>query len=212
MQESCLKIGHQHFLEHPFGFLTLVVILWCITSESSKAWTELAEESCCAVVGTPALYSRRSFFESRPQYRLWYVNIYVVFLCSFILMQRHYIKTGHDRFLSHLFESFVNCPKHHSMKTFWERRYSSMHSLTSALDGGELSASRPGQFTPRERASSTHWIGGWVGPRAGLDTVSKKILSPRRESNTDHPVVQSVASRYTDWTILAHDIYLSQLT
>jgi hypothetical protein len=27
-----------------------------------------------------------------------------------------------------------------------------MHSLTSALDGGEWSASRPGRFTPRERA------------------------------------------------------------
>jgi hypothetical protein len=30
--------------------------------------------------------------------------------------------------------------------------YSSTHSLTSALDGGEWSASRPGRFTPRERA------------------------------------------------------------
>jgi hypothetical protein len=33
-----------------------------------------------------------------------------------------------------------------------EWRYSSMHTLTSALDGGEWSASRPGRFTPRERA------------------------------------------------------------
>jgi hypothetical protein len=29
--------------------------------------------------------------------------------------------------------------------------YSSTHSLTSALDEGEWSASRPGRFTPRER-------------------------------------------------------------
>jgi hypothetical protein len=35
--------------------------------------------------------------------------------------------------------------------------------LTSALDGGERSASRSGRFTPRERTPSTHWIGGWVG-------------------------------------------------
>jgi hypothetical protein len=35
------------------------------------------------------------------------------------------------------------------------------YSSTSALDGGEWSASRPGRFTP--------WR-GWVGPRAGLDT------------------------------------------
>jgi len=39
--------------------------------------------------------------------------------------------------------------------------YSSTHYLTSALDGGEWSASRPGCFTPRERAPGTPWIGGW---------------------------------------------------
>jgi hypothetical protein len=27
---------------------------------------------------------------------------------------------------------------------------------------------------PRERTPSTHWIGGWVGPRAGLDNVEKR--------------------------------------
>jgi hypothetical protein len=33
-----------------------------------------------------------------------------------------------------------------------EWRYSSTHSSTSALDGGEWSASSPGRFTPKERA------------------------------------------------------------
>jgi hypothetical protein len=32
------------------------------------------------------------------------------------------------------------------------------HFLTSALDGGELSASRPCRFTPREIALGTYWI------------------------------------------------------
>jgi hypothetical protein len=74
-----------------------------------------------------------------------------------------------------------------------------MHSLTSALDGGVWSASRPGHFTPRERAPGTRWIGGWVGPRAGLDAVSKrKIPSSGRESNPDHPIVQPVASHCTN--------------
>jgi hypothetical protein len=36
--------------------------------------------------------------------------------------------------------------------------------LTSALDGGELSASRHGRFTPGEIVQGTHWIGGSVGP------------------------------------------------
>jgi hypothetical protein len=43
--------------------------------------------------------------------------------------------------------------------------------LTSALAGGEWSASRPGRFTTGERATGTHWIGSWVGPRACMDDV-----------------------------------------
>jgi hypothetical protein len=31
--------------------------------------------------------------------------------------------------------------------------------LTSALDGGEWSASRPGRFTSGEIAADTHWVG-----------------------------------------------------
>jgi hypothetical protein len=45
--------------------------------------------------------------------------------------------------------------------------------LTSALVGGERLASRPGRFTPEERVPGTHWIGGWVDPRASLDNVEK---------------------------------------
>jgi hypothetical protein len=44
-----------------------------------------------------------------------------------------------------------------------------MHSLTSALDRGEWSVSRPGRFTPKEGTPITHLIGGWVGPRTVLD-------------------------------------------
>jgi hypothetical protein len=49
--------------------------------------------------------------------------------------------------------------------------------LTSALDGGEWSASRSGRFIPRDNVPSTYFIGGWVGPRTSLDDVEKeKIL------------------------------------
>jgi hypothetical protein len=52
------------------------------------------------------------------------------------------------------------------------------------------------RFTPRERAPGTHWIGGWVGPRAVLDAVVKrKILIPHRESNPRTLIVQPVAYR-----------------
>jgi hypothetical protein len=75
-----------------------------------------------------------------------------------------------------------------------ECRYSSTYSLTSALVGGEWSASRTGRFTPRERALDTGWIGDWVGPRPGLDSVvRRKIPGPRRESNPRTPIIQPVA-------------------
>jgi hypothetical protein len=38
----------------------------------------------------------------------------------------------------------------------------------------EVSASRPGRFTPGERSSGTYWIGGWVDPRAGLNDIEKR--------------------------------------
>jgi hypothetical protein len=92
----------------------------------------------------------------------------------------------------------INCPCA-SWRRTGEWRYSSMHSLTSALDGGEWSASRPDRFTSRKRAPGTHWIGGWVGSRAVLDAVVKeKIPSPRRESNPRTPIVQPVAQRYNN--------------
>jgi hypothetical protein len=47
---------------------------------------------------------------------------------------------------------------------------------------------------PQGRDLGTHWIGGWVGSRAGLDIVVKrKIRSICQDSNPDHP---AVAQRY----------------
>jgi hypothetical protein len=67
---------------------------------------------------------------------------------------------------------------------------------------GQLHA--PAALFPRKKVPGTHWIGGWVGPRTGLyEVVKRKIPIPRRESNPDHPIVQPVASRYTDWAVPA---------
>jgi hypothetical protein len=46
--------------------------------------------------------------------------------------------------------------------------------LTSALAGGEWSASRPFRFIPGETASDSNWIGGWLGPSASMDDVEKR--------------------------------------
>jgi hypothetical protein len=48
--------------------------------------------------------------------------------------------------------------------------------FTSALAGGEYSASRPCRFTLGERGPGTHWIGGLVDHIAGLDDVEKRIF------------------------------------
>jgi hypothetical protein len=56
--------------------------------------------------------------------------------------------------------------------------------LTSALVGGEWSASRPGRFTLGERAPGTHCLGGWMGHRVSLDDVEKRKFLTLRVSNS----------------------------
>jgi hypothetical protein len=56
--------------------------------------------------------------------------------------------------------------------------YRSTFFLTSAIAGSEWSSSCPNCFTPRERAPGTQWLGGWVGPRAGLGNMEKSFPPP----------------------------------
>jgi hypothetical protein len=73
--------------------------------------------------------------------------------------------------------------------------------LNSALVRGNWSASRPGRFTPGERVPRTHWRGGRVGHRAGLDDVEKReILSL---SGLELRPLGLPASSYTDCAIAA---------
>jgi hypothetical protein len=69
--------------------------------------------------------------------------------------------------------------------------------LTSTLDGGEWSASRPGRFTPGVRAPGTHLIGGCEDPRASLDAVAKRknpiIEFPGSITLVVQPVAQSLS-------------------
>jgi hypothetical protein len=75
------------------------------------------------------------------------------------------------------------------MKVHWGVEVYLHAVLTSALDGSEWSVSHAGRLTSTERSAGTHWIGGWVGPRVGLDAVVKrKIPSPSRTRIPDHLV------------------------
>jgi len=69
----------------------------------------------------------------------------------------------------------------YAMKALWVSRGIAV--LFLGLDGGGGSAPRPGRLYPRERPG-THFTGGWVGPRAGLD--GRKISIPS-DSIQDRP-------------------------
>jgi hypothetical protein len=75
--------------------------------------------------------------------------------------------------------------------------------LTSALDAGELSASRPGRFSLGDRAPGTHWIGGWMDPWAGLDDMEKRTFLTLSVLELLPLGRQPVNSRYTNCAIPA---------
>ena len=56
--------------------------------------------------------------------------------------------------------------------------------MTSVLDGDEWSASRPHRFNP-----GSHSVGGWLGPRTGVDVYKKiKMFVPGGNRRPDRPV------------------------
>jgi hypothetical protein len=58
--------------------------------------------------------------------------------------------------------------------------------LTSALDGNDQ-LHAPDSLPPGKKAQSTHWIGGLMGSRAGLDKVAKRKI--RDPTGNQTPVV-----------------------
>jgi hypothetical protein len=76
--------------------------------------------------------------------------------------------------------------------------------LTSAIVGGEWSASSTGRFTPRgKNPHGSHWIEGWAGPEPVWTTWRSEDSYHHRGLKSDPLVVQPVASRYTDCAIPA---------
>jgi hypothetical protein len=65
----------------------------------------------------------------------------------------------------------------------------------------------PRPLYPRVNTPGTHWIGGWVYPRAGVDDVEKRTFLTYRDSNSDPSVVQPVASRCTVYAAPAPDLH-----
>jgi hypothetical protein len=67
----------------------------------------------------------------------------------------------------------------HTMKAYGENRGTAPLILNLALGGGECLGLCFGHFILPGRNPSTYWIGGWMVPRAILDTLeNRKSLSP----------------------------------
>jgi hypothetical protein len=60
---------------------------------------------------------------------------------------------------------------------------------------------RPLQIYSRGKSPlRTNCLGGWMGPRTGVDALKMRKFCP---TGNPTPAVQSVARRYTDWAILS---------
>jgi len=79
--------------------------------------------------------------------------------------------------------------------------YSCTHSLTSVLDGLGRQRHAPAAL-PSGKRPGTHYLGGWVGPRAGLDGCGKS----RHPPGFDPWTVQPLASCYTDYAVPARHL------
>jgi hypothetical protein len=87
-----------------------------------------------------------------------------------------------------------------------DRRYSSYSFLTSALEGGERSASRPGRALPpgKEPPVPTVQEAGWAPEPVGTQRLEENSSASVGDRT---PAVQSVVRHYTDWATPAHVFY-----
>jgi hypothetical protein len=88
------------------------------------------------------------------------------------------------------------------MKTYGEWMYRSTFSWPRHYLEGSGQFHAPAALPPGKRAPGTHWIGGWVDLRAGVDDVEKRKFLTLPGLELRHSVLQPVASRYTDWAII----------
>jgi hypothetical protein len=79
-----------------------------------------------------------------------------------------------------------------------KRRYSSYSLSTSALDGGDWSASRQALAPEKGPPVPTVQEDGWASEPVWAQRLKEKSFRLCTGSNLDSPVVQPVARHYTD--------------
>jgi hypothetical protein len=99
-----------------------------------------------------------------------------------------------------------HCPltEHHVMKACWESGRIAPRFRDLGTRWRWVVSFTPRSLYPTEMFPDTHWIGGWVGPRAGLDAVvERKIpircrdLNPRSSSLSPSPIPLSYSGSQT---------------
>jgi hypothetical protein len=98
-------------------------------------------------------------------------------------------------------EGSKSCPTTRHGGAWGERRYSSYSFSTSALDGGQWSASRPGRALAPGKGPPVAIVqeAGWAPEPVWSQGLEEKSFRLCWRSNLDRPVVQPVARHYTDW-------------
>jgi hypothetical protein len=86
------------------------------------------------------------------------------------------------------------------MEALGGKEYSSYSFMTSALDGGEWSASHHGRALLPGKGPLVPTVqeAGWIPQLVWTQEARGKILFPCRGSNLDRLVVQPLTTHYTD--------------
>jgi len=99
--------------------------------------------------------------------------------------------------------------KHQAMETYWwvEVYIHAFFDLDTMWRW--VVASRPDRFTPKERAPGTHWIGAWVGPRAGIEERNSQSPPGIEPRSSDRPARKSYLCPFCSQNVLMRLHYLS---
>jgi hypothetical protein len=161
---------------------------------TQPVYSEVINWRACFAFSNTSLYRKpdwsvavinQNWLTSEPHLLRYYFGSQGIMIWGRVLIQTSWkIVFGSTRMqvIPALF--FKWAPSHEGVLEEWS--YSSTHSWPFALEGVEWSASHPGRFTSRERARSTHWIGGWVGSRDGLDAGLEPPDYPARSPALYH--------------------------
>jgi hypothetical protein len=135
-------------------------------TETIRCDTHRYTVSPSAVLGLSV--SKKSEHEWQEKLRFWHGQERICLATPFQLQRSYGVECQYDKLEGMWEEAAIYfkvtvkvklslcLTKHHDMQVYWGAEVYLHAFLTSALDGGEWSSSRPGRFIPRERARGTH--------------------------------------------------------